>query len=170
MVSLQAPNTIDISIMTKMMRHVDWVFTRFQVRSDSFTADSIVKERADNGDVAEFSEVVILREARKRMEKLDARWIGPVLWALRWMLVGFISDLVKSADARDRVAGMETSLSKRGRRSTSALLETRAVGWFNYKYLESDYNAKEVMQCVGSQVKNFDAGLPVTFLSEVDQL
>ena len=35
-----------------------------------------IKQRACNGDVAEFCEMVMLKEARKHMEKLDHRWLG----------------------------------------------------------------------------------------------
>ena len=35
-----------------------------------------IEQRACNGDVAEFCEMVMLKEARKHTEKLDHRWLG----------------------------------------------------------------------------------------------
>ena len=78
--ALQMPGTIYCAFMMWMLRHAAWVLTRFQVRSDGFTACKKIKKRGYNGDVAKFCKMVRLREAGKHMGELDDGWLGSVLW------------------------------------------------------------------------------------------
>ena len=77
---LHMPVTIDFAVMTWMVRLAAWVLTRFQVCSDGFTAYEEVKQRDNNGDVAAFCDMVMLKEAGKHMVKLADRWVGLVQW------------------------------------------------------------------------------------------
>ena len=53
--------TIEMNIAPRIARHAAWLRTRFQIRSDGFTAYKKVKQRAYGGDVAEFGEIVFLK-------------------------------------------------------------------------------------------------------------
>ena len=66
---LQVPVAIDFAVMTWMVGHAAWVLMRLLVRSGGFTAYKKVKKREYNGDVAEFCEMVMTKEAWKHMEK-----------------------------------------------------------------------------------------------------
>ena len=79
--ALQMPVTIDFAVMTWMVRHAAWVLMGFEVRFDGFPACKKVKKRAYNGDVAEFCEMVMLKETGRLGEAgLPMPWTCAVGW------------------------------------------------------------------------------------------
>ena len=59
-----------------LVRHCAWLITHYQVKSDGKTPCERLRGRPDQGQVAEFAEVVHFRDPGKAadMPKLDDRW------------------------------------------------------------------------------------------------
>ncbi len=72
--------TIDHPIMTFMIRHAAWQVIRFHVQTDGKTPFERLKRKMYLGDVVEFAEMVYVKDPALKQDKLDDRWLGPLVW------------------------------------------------------------------------------------------